>query len=59
MILVGFLVFYIAFFTSVLHDELGFGAVGEAQMAGFGVALIFGGVVFPIVRLWQERSRRR
>jgi len=58
MILVGFLLAYVASFTSILRDELGFGPVSVAQTAAFGVTLILMGIVAPIVRLWQERSRR-
>jgi hypothetical protein len=55
MILVGFPLFYLAWFTSILHTEYG---LVEASTGAFGLALIFMGVVLPIARLLQERSRR-
>ena len=55
MILFGFLLVYVAEFTSILHTELG---LVEARTFAFGVTLILMGIVFPVVRLWQERSRR-
>ncbi len=60
MILVGFLLIYIAFFssffTSVLHDKT---PLFKSDVAAFGIILITMGIVAPIARLWQESRRRR
>jgi len=55
VILAGFLLAYLGWFTSIFHTELG---LLQAQVTAFGMTLIFMGVTLPIVRILQERSRR-
>ena len=55
MILVGILLLYLGWFTSVFHTELG---LLQANVVAFGLTLILMGVLFPIARILQERSRR-
>jgi len=55
MILVGILLLYLGWFTSVFHTKLG---LLEAQVGAFGVTLILMGTLLPIARMLQERSRR-